>query len=94
MTEIDLLSGALSELVPDGATVGPTLACLLSKQFHSIKIGDRHWFENDLSDSSFTRIQLRAIREGTSLARIFCDNTGVGIVQPNAFLAQDTFLLV
>ncbi|XP_073996346.1 uncharacterized protein [Rhodnius prolixus] len=92
VTEIDLLSGALSELVPDGATVGPTLACLLSKQFHSIKIGDRHWFENDLSDSSFTRIQLRAIREGTSLARIFCDNTGVGIVQPNAFLAQDTFL--
>ncbi|CAH1398172.1 unnamed protein product [Nezara viridula] len=90
VSDIDLLSGALSEQVPDGATVGPTLRCLLAKQFKSLRSGDRHWFENDWA--GFTKSQLNSIREGASLARIICDNTEVKYVQPNAFLAQDPFL--
>lgn len=36
MSEIDLLPGALSERVTEGGTVGPTLRCLLAKQFAAV----------------------------------------------------------
>ncbi|KAL1122797.1 hypothetical protein AAG570_003123 [Ranatra chinensis] len=92
VSDIDLLSGSLSEEVPEGATVGPTLRCLLATQFKALRRGDRHWFENSLPESAFTKQQLSSIREGTSLARLLCDNTKISAVQPNAFLAQDDYL--
>ncbi|XP_014241110.1 uncharacterized protein LOC106661888 [Cimex lectularius] len=90
VSEIDLLSGGLSEYVPEGSTVGPTFRCLLAKQFLSIRSGDRHWMESE--HSGFTRAQLKSLREGSSLARILCDNTAIKYVQPNAFLTIDPFL--
>ena len=44
--DIDLFSGAMTELPLEGAIVGPTFACLIARQFVLYKIGDRFWYEN------------------------------------------------
>uniref|UniRef100_A0A0K8SGF7 Peroxidasin n=3 Tax=Lygus hesperus TaxID=30085 RepID=A0A0K8SGF7_LYGHE len=90
VSEIDLLSGALSEWVAEGSTVGPTLRCLLAKQFAATRSGDRHWVETE--HSGFSPTQLRVLRSGSSLARLICDNTKLYAVQPNAFITFDPFL--
>lgn len=93
MSEIDLLSGLLAERPINGSTVGPTLHCLLARQFDALRRGDRHWFENDVPPSSFSRSQLKAIRRGATLARIICDNSDdIDAVQPRAFVTIDPFL--
>ena len=47
--------------------------------------GDRFWFENGNSASSFTPEQLQQIRNVT-LARILCDNLDdIDEIQPNVF---------
>lgn len=54
--EIDLLvGGALERRGSQGTLLGPTLECLLAKQFLSIRQGDRFWYENDLPPASFTK---------------------------------------
>lgn len=74
-----------------GALLGPTLTCLLGRQFHYLRRGDRFWYENDLPPSSLSAAQLHAVRRA-SLARLLCDNAGLEAVQPSAFLAPDRFL--
>ncbi|XP_034244219.1 uncharacterized protein LOC117646942 [Thrips palmi] len=91
VSDVDLLPAALSEYPSPGALLGPTLTCLLGRQFHYLRRGDRFWYENDLPPSSLTAAQLHAVR-GASLARLLCDNAGVSHVQPNAFIAADPFL--
>ncbi|XP_026292684.2 uncharacterized protein LOC113217054 [Frankliniella occidentalis] len=91
VSDVDLLPAALSERPVAGALVGPTLACLLGRQFHYLRRGDRFWYENDLPPSAFTAAQLDAVRRA-SLARLLCDNAGLSAVQPSAFLALDPFL--
>ncbi|KAJ9596468.1 hypothetical protein L9F63_012507, partial [Diploptera punctata] len=91
-SDIDLFTGGLAELPLEGAVVGPTFACLLGRQFHYLRRGDRYWYENDLPPSSFTREQLNEIRK-VSLARVICDNSdGIKQVQPSVFLDKDPFL--
>ncbi|KAG8258779.1 hypothetical protein J6590_024091 [Homalodisca vitripennis] len=93
VSDIDLLPGALSERPLNGSTVGPTLHCLLARQFSLLRAGDRHWYESDVPPSSFTREQLKAVRGGATLARIICDNTDdMAVVQPRAFLTVDPYL--
>ncbi|GLG99518.1 Peroxidasin [Gryllus bimaculatus] len=55
VSDIDLFTGALGETPLEGAVVGPTFACLLGRQFHYLRRGDRYWYENDLPPSSFTK---------------------------------------
>lgn len=75
-----------------GAVVGPTLACLLGRQFHYLRRGDRYWYENDLPPSSFSQEQLNEIRKVT-LARVICDNSdAIREIQPQVFLDKDPFL--
>ncbi|CAG0882057.1 unnamed protein product [Darwinula stevensoni] len=89
--DVDLFSGGLAEVPNRGALVGPTFGCLLGRQFHYLRRGDRYWYENDLPPSSFSKDQLYEIRK-TSLARLICDNTNIDSIQPHVFLSKDPFL--
>lgn len=55
VADIDLFTGGLGETPKSGAAVGPTLGCLIGRQFHYLRRGDRYWFENELPPSSFTK---------------------------------------
>lgn len=78
-----------------GAAVGPTLACIMARQFYHLKHGDRYWFENDLpiGSGSFTASQLDEIRQ-SSLAKILCRNLNseVTYIQPNPLYIGDQYL--
>ncbi|XP_043224190.1 uncharacterized protein LOC122382646 isoform X2 [Amphibalanus amphitrite] len=90
--DIDLFTGGLAETANIGALVGPTFGCLIGRQFHYLKRGDRYWYENDVPPSSFSRDQLAEIRK-TSLARIICDNAdAIEFMQPTVLLQTDEFL--
>lgn len=91
VSDIDLFTGALSEISMLGSVVGPTFSCLLAHQFHSIRSGDRHWYENDFPPSSFSLKQLNEIRK-VSLSRLICDNSKIQNIQPKAFLKSDDYL--
>ncbi|XP_063870979.1 peroxidase-like protein 3 [Scylla paramamosain] len=53
--DIDLFTGGLAEKPNRGALVGPTFGCLIGRQFHYLRRGDRYWYENDIPPSSFTK---------------------------------------
>ncbi|CAL4059485.1 unnamed protein product, partial [Meganyctiphanes norvegica] len=92
VADVDIFSGVVSERPLDGALVGPTAACLLALQFKVLRQTDRHWYENDLPPSAFSKEQLFEIRK-TSISRLICDNVpGMAEVPRSAFLAKDTFL--
>nr|CAD7448788.1 unnamed protein product [Timema bartmani] len=92
VSDIDLFTGGLAETPTEGSVVGPTFGCLLGRQFHYLRLGDRYWYENDLPPSSFTKAQLNELRKVT-LARIICDNSdNINEVQPSVFLDKDPFL--
>lgn len=92
VNDIDLFTGGLAEAHIRGAMIGPTFACLLGRQFHALRRGDRYWYENDLPPSSFSRDQLNEIRK-TSLARIICDNSdSMDFVQPISTTVSDAYL--
>ncbi|KAK4296820.1 hypothetical protein Pmani_030713 [Petrolisthes manimaculis] len=90
--DIDLFTGGLAEKPNRGALVGPTFGCLIGRQFHYLRRGDRYWYENDIPPSSFTKEQLYELRK-TSLARIICDNSDdLQYIQPRVMLEGDSFL--
>ena len=52
--DIDPFVGFFSEPPMPGALIGPTLACLIGKQFRSLKYGDRFWYENKSGQQALT----------------------------------------
>ncbi|XP_041828509.1 eosinophil peroxidase-like [Melanotaenia boesemani] len=80
---IDVWLGGVAEPFVPGGRVGPLFACLIAKQFHRIRQGDRFWYENP---GVFTEKQ-RAALSSASLSRIICDNTGIEYVTPNPLIA-------
>lgn len=80
--DIDLWSAGISERKLPGSAVGPTMACIIARQFLNYKRGDRFWYENHGQPSSFTPNQLREIKKMT-LAKILCANADdVPHIQP------------
>lgn len=88
--DIDLFSAGLAEKSVVSGLVGPTFACIIAQQFSNLRRGDRFWYENPDSESSFTAGQLQQIRH-VSLAQILCRTMdGIKTIQPFVFLAADT----
>ncbi|XP_029672350.1 uncharacterized protein LOC115240990 [Formica exsecta] len=88
--DIDLFSAGLAEKSVTGGLVGPTFACIIGQQFSNLRRGDRFWYENAESESSFTAGQLQQIRRIT-LAQVLCRTMdGIETIQPFVFLATDT----
>ncbi|KYN35083.1 Chorion peroxidase, partial [Trachymyrmex septentrionalis] len=87
--DIDLFSAGLAEKSIVGGLVGPTFACIIAQQFSNLRRGDRFWYENPNSESSFTADQLQQIRQVT-LAQVLCQTMdGIETIQPFVFLAMD-----
>ncbi|KAK7120308.1 hypothetical protein R3I94_020344 [Phoxinus phoxinus] len=87
---IDIWLGGVAEPFVPGGRVGSLFACLISRQFQHIREGDRFWWENK---GVFTTKQ-KASLASVSLARIICDNTGIGRVprDPFRFTSSDNFV--
>ncbi|KOB76072.1 Oxidase/peroxidase [Operophtera brumata] len=84
--DIDLLAGIMSENFIQGAYVGPTLYCIMTKQLQIFKYSDRFWYERGDQFHSFSLGQLHEIRK-TNMARLACDNAeGIKYIQPQSFL--------
>ncbi|XP_018359587.1 PREDICTED: uncharacterized protein LOC108758877 [Trachymyrmex cornetzi] len=87
--DIDLFSAGLAEKSVIGGLVGPTFACIIAQQFSNLRRGDRFWYENPNSESSFTAGQLQQIRQVT-LAQVLCQTMDdIKTIQPFVFLATD-----
>lgn len=81
---IDLFTGALSEWPLEGAQVGPTLGCIIGRQFEALRAGDRLWFESSLGPHAFSPSQLASIKQ-VPLARLICANSDrIDAIQPQA----------
>ena len=52
--DVDLFPALISERHVSGGMVGPTLVCLLARQFQKLRDGDRFWYENE-GDEGFTQ---------------------------------------
>ncbi|XP_047517441.1 uncharacterized protein LOC125057685 [Pieris napi] len=87
--DIDLFTGGMSERPVIGGLVGPTFACIIAQQFSNLRKGDRFWYENGGSESSFTPAQLQQIRR-MSLAQVLCRTLDtIDSIQPFVFLSPD-----
>ena len=79
---VELWIAGLAEVPFPGATVGPTLRCVIQEQFQRSRDGDRFFYENQ---GVFSPSQVLEIKK-TSLSRLYCDNVnGIVSIQRNAF---------
>ena len=73
--DIDPFVGFISENPQPGSILGQTLTCLITEMYRRFRFGDRFWYERNDPYIGFTLEQLDSIRNGSSLARIICDNS-------------------
>jgi len=71
--DVDLFPGLLAERKLSGASVGPTLACLIGIQFRYLRSCDRFWYESGDPYVRFTEDQLKSMRTET-LSGLLCRN--------------------
>ena len=72
--DLELFTAGIAESPVPGGLLGPTFTCIIGRQYHNLRKGDRFWYENGGWPSSFTLEQLKEIR-GYTVARLLCDNT-------------------
>ncbi|KAF6036601.1 hypothetical protein EB796_005080 [Bugula neritina] len=83
--DIDAWTGAVSERRMPGAMIGRLNACIIGRQFRSLRKGDRFWYEFQEPNVGFTNGQLAEIYNVT-LATILCNNIeNMATVQPQVF---------
>lgn len=73
--DIDLYVGGISENPQVGSILGQTFTCIIARTFQRYRFGDRFWYERDDPNTGFTLEQLDSIRQGSSLAKLICDNS-------------------
>ena len=77
VADIDAFTGSISERSVAGGIVGPTIACILGKQFKNLKEGDRFFFSHPSDGSNNEKglsATLRALVRNRRLSDIFCNN--------------------
>ncbi|RWS05678.1 hypothetical protein B4U79_05548 [Dinothrombium tinctorium] len=84
--DVDLFVGGFAENPLSDGMLGPTMSCIVARQFATLKRADRFWYENGRSESAFTQDQLREIRK-TTLASLICENVKVDMMQLHVLLA-------
>ena len=57
--DLELFSAGISEAPVPGGLLGPTFTCIIGRQYHNLRRGDRFWYENGGWPSSFTLDQLK-----------------------------------
>lgn len=82
--DVDLFVGGIHETPANGGLVGSTFGCIIEKQFSDLKKGDRLYFENGPSSTSFSSQQLNEIRKVT-MSALICNNYRLLSIQQNAF---------
>ena len=84
--DIDPFTGGVAEESVPGGVVGPTFACIISKQFESIKRGDRLFFTHTYNqyEGGLPR-GLRGMIRKRKLSDILCDNIPVEELPTNIF---------
>ncbi|EDW13693.1 peroxidase [Drosophila mojavensis] len=88
--DVELSVGGTLEFHVPGSLFGPTLQCVVGKQFQNTRRGDRFFFERENHLSGFSRSQLAEIRK-ISLASLFCNNVqSLHYIQPNVFIFPNT----
>ena len=45
--DVDIFPAVISETPVSGGMVGPTVVCLIARQFQNLRNGDRFWYENE-----------------------------------------------
>ena len=79
---IDLFVAGLAEERVSRSLIGPTFSCLFGITFSNLRDGDRFFYQHS---GIFTPQQLTEINKVT-LSRVICDNTAIKVIQPSAFL--------
>ncbi|KAG1713932.1 Chorion peroxidase [Nymphon striatum] len=91
--DIDLYVGGLLERPVAGGATGETFACLNAQQFKFLKNGDRFFYTNGatldkMKGFGFSSAQIKELNKA-SLARLFCDFTGIQEIQPRVLEKAD-----
>ncbi len=88
--DVDLFVAGMAETPLPGAAVGKTFACLIAKQFHNVKFGDRFFLSHrgPMVPYPFNDAQMSNIRK-RSLADILCDNTRLFRVPKNPLIVKE-----
>ncbi|XP_014783201.1 chorion peroxidase [Octopus bimaculoides] len=79
--DIDLVVGGLTEIPVKGGIVGPTYACIMAKQFHNLKFGDRYWYDQE---EVFSEDQLYQIKS-TNMHKVLIRTAKLNRVPKSAF---------
>ncbi len=83
--DIDLFTGGVSEHPVQGGAVGPTFACIISKQFQNMMFGDRYFYTHGNNvGAQFNSDQINAIQK-IKISDIICKTTSVKDIQHQAF---------
>ncbi len=82
--DIDPWVGLLSETHMSNALFGETVMAIMTRQFNTLRDGDRFYYEND---PAFTPEEINVIKQ-TRLKDIIMRNTDVNTMQDNVFLME------